>query len=119
MGLSNFKASNNWFLYFKKRHGINKKVLHDEADSADMVYVHLAEAGLPSPLKDVRPDDIYNMDETGLNYCTLPKRTLGTEKRKGYVAAKDRVTAVLCVNSTGSHKINPMLIGSAAKPRVI
>ena len=53
-----------------------------------MVYVHIAQAGLPKLLEKVSPYDIYNMDETGLNYRTLPKRTLGTEQRKGYVAAR-------------------------------
>ena len=109
LGLSDFKASGKWFSRFKKRHGINQQVLHGEAGSADMVYVHIAQAGLPKLLENVSPYDIYNMDETGLNYCTLPKRTLGTEQRKGYVAAKDSLT--LCVNMTGTHKLNPMIIG--------
>ena len=59
------------------------------------------------------------MDETALIYRTLPKVSLGTASGKGYVAAKDRLTAVLCVNATGTHKIKPMIIGSAAKPRYL
>jgi hypothetical protein len=58
------------------------------------------------------------MDETALNFRTLPKASLGTASGKGYVAAKDRLrlTAVLWVNATGKQKIKPMIIGSAAKP---
>jgi hypothetical protein len=116
-GLSNFKASLNWYNSFKKLHGIDQKVRHGDGGSADMVYVHIAQAGLPILLKDVNPQDIYNMDETGLNFRTLPDKSLATGKVFGYVRAKDRITVVLCVNSTGTHKLDPMIIGSAAWPR--
>ncbi len=33
------------------------------------------------------------------------------------MASKDRLTAVLCVNATGTHKLNLMIIGSAVNPR--
>ena len=75
LGFPNFKGSGKWLRYFKKRHRTNQKVLHSAAGSADMVHVYIAQAqsGLPALLKDVSPYDIYNMDETGLNYRTLPK----------------------------------------------
>jgi hypothetical protein len=40
-------------------------------------------------------------------------------KSKGMLRAKEkhRLTSFLCVNATGSHKLNLMIIGSAAKPR--
>ncbi len=48
----------------------------------------------------------------------MRKESLGTVSGKEYVAAKDhRLTAVLCVNATGTHKIKPMIIGS--KPRYL
>ncbi len=49
------------------------------------------------------------MDETCLNYRTLPKASLGTASGKGYVAAKDRLTAVLCVNATALTQQNLLL----------
>ncbi len=117
LGLTNFQASANWVLHFKQRHGIDQKVRHGEAGSADHTYVHIAQAGIPLLLRDVSQHDQYNMDETGVNFRTLPKESLATVAGKGYVASKDRLTAVLCVNATGTHKLNLMIIGSAVKPR--
>ena len=110
MGLT-FQASANWVLRFKKRHGIDQKVRHGEGGSADHIYVAIAHAGIPKLLRNynVNPYDTYNMDETGLNYRTLPKASLGTASGKGHVAAKDRLTAVMCVNATGTHKLKPMI----------
>ena len=53
---------------------------------------------------DVNPSDIYNMDETGMNFCTLPNRSLATGPSKGHIImmAKDWVTAMLYVNGTES-----------------
>ena len=64
---------------------------------------------------NINPHDLYNMGETALNHRTLPKASLGTASGMGYVAAKDRLTAVLCVNASCTDKIKPMIIGSAAK----
>jgi hypothetical protein len=50
------------------------------------------------------------MDETALNYHTLPKASLGTASGMGYVEAKDRLTAEMCVNATGAHKIKPKIV---------
>ena len=70
---------------------INVQTLHGEAASADEVSVHIVRAMLPELLKGVDPHDIYNMDETGLNYRALPKRTLGSQPRKGCKGPADSV----------------------------
>jgi hypothetical protein len=111
------KASGNWILQFKKRHGISQVILHGEGASADKVYVEIARIMLPKLLHGSSPHDIYNMDETGLNYRGLPTRTLGSQVRNGLKLAKDRVTVVLCTNASGTHKLKPLVIGSAKKPR--
>ena len=76
------------------------------------MYVDIAEVGLPTLLQDVNPNDVYNMDETGLNYRSITKRTLSSQPRKGIKEAKHRITAVLCSNATGTHKFNIMIIGT-------
>ena len=81
--------------------------------------VHVGRAMLPELFKmhQCDPHDVYNMDETGLNYRGMPKRTLASQPRRGIKLAKDRVTVLICVNATGTHKLPLMVIGSAAKPR--
>ena len=117
LNLDGFKASSHWIQNFKHRFHINVQVLHGEAASADGLSVHVGRAMLPELLKGVDPHDIYNMDETGLNYRALPKRSLGSQPRKGCKLAKERATAVLCTNATGTHRLPLMIIGSAAKPQ--
>jgi len=61
------------------------------------------------------------MDETGLNYRVLPRRTLlaPTEDPKnvrGTKIPKERVTAVLCANADGSLKVSVTLVGKSANP---
>ena len=109
--LEEFRASDGWIRNFKQRHRIDEHVLHGEAGR---VYVEIAEVGLPKLLQDVDPnDDSYNMDETGLNYRSIPKRTLGSQPRKGIKETEDRIAAVLCSNATGTRKFNMLIIGMA------
>ena len=72
---------------------------------------------IPKLLRGVSPQDCYNIDETGVNYRAQPTRTLASQPRSGIKLAKDRVTAVLCVNAPGTHKFHVMIIGSAKRPR--
>lgn len=62
-------------------------------------------------------DDIYNFDETGLLYRQLPRRTLARGTQHGFKLAKDRVTVALCVNASGTDKVEPFVIGFSKRPR--
>ena len=63
-------------------------------------------------------DHIFNADETGLFYRSLPNLsvTLAQETARGGKKEKERVTAVLCSNASGSCKISITIIGKAAEP---
>jgi hypothetical protein len=70
-------------------------------------------------LRGYEPQDVYNADETGLFFNMLPDRTLAYkgESCHGRKHSKDRVTVLLCVNSDGSDKQVPIVIGKSPKPR--
>lgn len=64
------------------------------------------------------------MDESGLYWRLLPRRTyiLGDENRRMLrgsknMQSKDRVTVMLCVNASGTHKLPPTFVGKAENPR--
>ena len=57
--------------------------------------------------------DIFNCDETGLFYRTLPTRSLVV---KGGKQAKDRITVLLCASVSGE-KLQPLVIGKSRNPR--
>ena len=69
------------------------------------------------------PDDIFNCDETGLFYRLLPNRTTCFKWEKPHGdhnhGKKDRMTAFLVCNLTGTYKMKPAVIGKAKKPHCL
>jgi hypothetical protein len=73
---------------------------------------------LPSLLGGYEPRDVYNADKTGLFFNVFPDRTLAYKEESchGGKHSKDRLTVLLCVNSHGSDKQVPIVIGKSPKP---
>lgn len=117
-----FQASDGWFQRFKKRRGLRILKISGEIVSADIEAVDpfvksfrakVSEAGLLE-------SQIYNADETGMFYKMLPTKTYVAAHEKsapGRKIQRERITILFCSNSDGSHKIKPLAIGKAAKPR--
>ena len=64
--------------------------------------------------------NIYNADESGLNWRALPRKTLVCSNENtapGRKVNKDRVKAMCYANASGSHKISIFIIGKYKKPR--
>ncbi|CAB5363548.1 unnamed protein product [Rhizophagus irregularis] len=106
-----------WLQKFKERNGIQQVKLHGEADSANENAIAEALPLLRSKCAEYPPDRIYNMDETGLFYQLEPDRTLATKQLSGRKKNKERLSVALCVNSDGSHKLPPLVIGKYANPQ--
>uniref|UniRef100_K7GGY3 HTH CENPB-type domain-containing protein n=1 Tax=Pelodiscus sinensis TaxID=13735 RepID=K7GGY3_PELSI len=63
-------------------------------------------------------EQIYNCNETGLNYKMLPSKTLVSRAEAsppGYKQNKKRVMILACSNATGNHKLRLTFIGGAFK----
>jgi hypothetical protein len=72
--------------------------------------------------KGLTSDQIFNSDETGLNFWMLPSKTLAAKSERtapGFKKSKERVTILATVNASGSLKLRPLLIGKAKKPRAL
>ncbi|XP_065667589.1 jerky protein homolog-like [Hydra vulgaris] len=94
-----------------------------EVDKNDPVLLQQLD-NLYSVIKMCRPENVYNMDETGLFFRLLPRCSLlmPTESlvtTRGKKKSKERVTLVVCSNATESHKILCSMIGKAARPACI
>lgn len=90
--------------------------------SADSEAVTVIEEKINNIIKEenLSLDQLYNCDETGLNYRMIPSKTLAARNEAsapGYKKSKDRVTILACSNATGGHKLPLLLIGKSAKPR--
>jgi AcrR family transcriptional regulator len=126
-GIQTFKASNGWFWKWRNRYNIGPSViLHGEAGEIDLKAVEPTMQILREALHEFRSENIFNMDESALFYRAIPCRSYlmedeGDKRQVGRgtkaMKCKDRITIILCVNATGSCKLNPVVIGSAKNPR--
>jgi hypothetical protein len=121
-----FKASWQWLSRFRVRRGLQKMLLHGEG-----AEVNKSDLGLLAALNDLYaiiaqydPENIYNMDETSLFFCLLPRYSLlmpnediSTIRRKK--KSKDRVSFIVCANTMGTHKIPCTLINKSKAPTCI
>lgn len=117
IGVTDFSYSRGYLHRFKSRRGIKRKLYEGEADSADMTAVQSGRQDLQRVLRDYDPEDIYNLDETGLFYRLGPNYTLATKKVSGTKKSKDRITVVLAANATGTTRIKPFVITKVQRPR--
>ncbi|XP_025420067.1 jerky protein homolog-like [Sipha flava] len=70
--------------------------------------------------EDLMPCQIFDANETGLNYKMFPKKTLASKLdslAKGHKVKKERVTLRPCSNASGDLKFPLLVIGKSAKPR--
>ncbi|RHZ33380.1 hypothetical protein DYB26_002100 [Aphanomyces astaci] len=112
-----FKASPSWMKGFMKRWGlaIRAKTRSGQANLADGEKA-LAEfkTSIRKVIKDNRIVEVFNADQTGINYEYLPKQTMDNKGAKTvWIKAsghdKDRVTAMLLADSKGT-KYPPFLV---------
>ena len=70
-------------------------------------------------LKEYKPEDIYKADETWLFYRLPIDRTLEFKNVDchGGKQSKERITALVCANMSGTDKLPMFVLGKSAKPR--
>ncbi|KAF2350245.1 HTH CenpB-type DNA-binding domain [Trinorchestia longiramus] len=119
-----FVASRGWLHRFKKRANLHNVKLQDEAADADRT----AENEFPNKLADFItdgqycPQQIFNVDETGLFWKRSATRTFIENNEKsapGHKTAKDRLTLLLGGNAAGDCKLKPMLVYRSQNPRAL
>ncbi len=123
---TDFKASWQWLSQFRVRRGLQKMLLHGEG-----AKVNKSDLGLMAALDDLYaiiaqydPENVYNMDETGLFFRLLPRYSLlmpdeDISTTRGKKKSKDRVFLIVCANAVGTHKIPCALIGKPKTPACI
>jgi hypothetical protein len=118
--VSNFVASSGWLESFQHRHSISLKIEHGEAGGVDInALTNWQEEVLQHELKNYGPDDIFNVDETGLFWRMLPSKTLAFkgEKCSSGKKSKERITVLIGSNMSGSEKVPLLVIGKSQYPR--
>ena len=120
LNLDDFQASQGWLQSWLKREGLSWSLLCGEGGSVSQEVVDDYSRRIPLITEGYKPEDIFNMDESGLFYRTLPHRSyiLKGTKCHGRKKGKDRITVVFCVSATGE-QIMPWIIGRSAKPKAL
>jgi hypothetical protein len=86
--------SDGWLTGFKRRHSITWHTYHGEAASVPESIYHEMEA-IQAICDTYKPDDIYDMDETGLYWRRMPNGGLSSEGRSGQERDKTRISLLL------------------------
>jgi len=120
---SNFKASWQWLSRFRTHQGLQKMLLHGEEAEVDKndPELILALEELYSIIAQYDPENVYNMDETGLFFRLLPRYSIlmpneDISSTRGKKKAKNRVSLIVCANASGTHKIPCVMIGKPKEP---
>ncbi|XP_052902129.1 jerky protein homolog-like [Anopheles moucheti] len=108
-----FSASSGWLTRFKQRYGIAGVYTHSKAkagssSSADKFCYQFQQV---IQNEEWLPDQIYNVDETGLYWNSLPSKT-GTDTN----VTNERITILCCTNATGTHKLDLTIIAKSKHP---
>lgn len=109
-----FKCSSGWLDRFKKRHNIVFGKICGESASVDRnVTDDWLVRVWPLISNDYTEDNIFNADETGIFYKMLPDKThkLKGETCSGGKMSKERITAMVCANASGTEKRKLLIIG--------
>ncbi|XP_045129113.1 tigger transposable element-derived protein 7-like [Portunus trituberculatus] len=116
-----FTFNSAWLCRFMNRHGLPgirscEAPVGDEAVEKDLFRQMMKEIIDQSNLSLAQ---VYNFDETGLLYCTLPKGLLSTQPdvcEEEQKLSKARLSALLCANANGSHRLKPVIVGKRRWP---
>jgi hypothetical protein len=90
--------------------------------SADHEAVDMFKTELEEFIEGYTYDQIFNADETGLNFKMSPKSSLTCVKEvsaPGHKMQKQRITILTAANATGSFRLTLMCKGKAERPRAL
>ncbi|XP_023232705.1 tigger transposable element-derived protein 1-like [Centruroides sculpturatus] len=119
-----FKASNGWFNRFKSHCNWHSIAESGEAASADKEAVSYYPEKFKAMIDEggYTSQTIFNVDETGLFWKKIPKRTFIAREEKtfpGFKASKDRLTVMVGANAAGDCKLKPLLVYRSENPRAL
>lgn len=119
-----FSASSGWLDRWKTRYGVRKLNLCGEKMSADEDAVNVFKTEFEDLIKNkgYNKDQIFNADETGLNFKMLPRKSLASKSEAsapGHKLSKERITVLACSNASGSFRLPLLCIGKSMRPRAL
>ena len=120
--LKEFTASKSWASLKAIALGFKSVALHGEAGDVDLEAIAAEINELREKIRTFHPDNVYNMDETGLMFKCLPNRSyvkkseVKTARGTKMMKVKDRITIYVCTNASGTDFCPLSIIGKSGKP---
>lgn len=124
-GRTDFKASTGWLFRFRNRHAIgNRKVCGEQIGSSASENVEPFRQKLSLIIKEEKLHlaQVYSGDETDLFWKSMPENTQASRKDiclPGRKINKERLSALLCANADGTHKLKSIIIGKSKLPKSV
>ncbi|VCX35505.1 unnamed protein product [Gulo gulo] len=124
-GRTDFKASTGWLFRFRNRHAIgNRKICGDQVLSSASENVEPFRQKLYVLIKEEKLSlaQLYSGDETDLFWKSMPENIQASRKEiclPGRKINKERLSALLCANADGTHKLKSVIIGKSKLPRSV
>lgn len=121
-GDPDFTASVGWLDRWKKRYGIRQLSVCGEKLSSNFEEMEGFKKRFQEFIEteSLTGDQIFNCDESGLNYKMLPSKSLAARTEAaapGYKRSKERLTILACSNATANLKMDLAMIGKSKNPR--
>ena len=121
--LKAFTASESWSRKIAAEFGWKSVTLHGEAGKVDAEAVKDEMDELRALIATYKPENVYNMDETGLLYKCLPNRSYVKESEVKTARGtsfmmndKNRTTLYVTSNADGSDFVPLSIIGKSKNP---
>lgn len=124
-GRTDFKASTGWLFRFRNRHAIgNRKVCAEQVLSSASENVESFRQKLSMLIKEEKLclAQLYSGDETDLFWKSMPENTQASRKDiclPGRKINKEQLSALLCANADGTHKLKSIIIGKSKLPKSV
>ena len=112
LGVSDFTASNGWLQCFKQNYNLQRMATAGEDGDVSSETLESWNEREREITRGWKPDDVWNIDETGSFWKGLPDTSLNEKGKrcKGGKQAKQRNTWAFFVNAAGE-KMDPIVIG--------
>ncbi|XP_049277518.1 tigger transposable element-derived protein 2-like [Anopheles funestus] len=111
-----FNASSGWLSRFKQRYGISGVYTHSTAKGGSTTnagrYCYQFQQVMQN--EDWLPDQIYNVDETGMYWNSLPSKFGSTGSDMNIT--NERIMVICCTNATGTHKLDLTIVIKSKNP---
>lgn len=124
-GRTDFKASTGWLFRFRNRRAIgNRKVCGEQVLRSASENVEPFRQKLSMLIKEEKLclAQLYSGDETDLFWKSMPENTQASRKDiclPGRKINKEQLSALLCANADGTHKLKSIIIGKSKLPRSV